>query len=171
MPPRVVAPDTSDPAWDDWPRAADHGLSPTLEDAPRVRAPRPSGDHLLPPSRGLIVRRRWRRLRNGAAWTWGGLLFLLFCWGIWTISLRGSDLLGPMIALVVVCAVATLLFIVARLVGRAVLEQWLGRERLSAWPSHLTVCVFLVIAGIGFLQQTQWIMDGWRWLAEHWPLS
>jgi Mn2+/Fe2+ NRAMP family transporter len=125
----------------------------------------------------MIVRRRWRRLRSGAGWTWTGLSFLLVCWLIWAVSVRGGDPIGPLLALVMVLVFAAFMFVVARLLGRAVLEQTLGRERPSAWPSHLTVCVFVTLAGLAFLQQTQWIQDSWRWLSDSrqslldlWPL-
>lgn len=137
---------------------------PPRDDRPPGPGARPRRHYDLP--QDLIVRRRWRRLRAGAPWTWSGLLTVLFCWGIWAVSLRGGDLLGPVIGLVVVLAVGGLLFVVARLLGRAVLEQSLGRERPSAWPSHMTVGLFLILAGITFLQQTEWIMDSWRWFTN-----
>jgi hypothetical protein len=45
------------------------------------------------------------------------------------------------IGLVLVFATALLLFVLARMLGRALLEQAPGRERPSGWPSHLTVCL------------------------------
>jgi hypothetical protein len=114
----------------------------------------------------MIVRRRWRRLRSGAAWSWTGASFVLVCWGIWVLSVRGNTLVGPMIGLVLVFATGLLLFVLARLLGRAILEQALGRERPSAWPSHLTVGVFLTATGITFLQQIEWIQDTWRWFGD-----
>src|SRR5690606_34853418 len=103
VPPRAATSDTPTPAPDAWGWPADTGLPPARDEAAPVRGSRPSGDRLMEQYRGLIVRRRWRRLRNGAGWTWGGLLFMLFAWGIWAISLRGGDLLTPVIALVLVC--------------------------------------------------------------------
>lgn len=119
-------------------------------------------------SRGMIVRRRGRRLRAGAGWTWTGASFLLVCWGIWVVSVRGTSLAGPVIGLVLVLATGALLFVLARLLGRAILEQAMGRERPSAWPSHLTVAVFLTLTGITFLQQTWWVQDSGRWLGDAW---
>lgn len=127
------------------------------------------------PEPGLMVRRRGRRLRSGAGWTWTGLSFVLVCWGIWAVSVRGTDLLGPLIGLGLVLATGVLLFVLARLLGRTVLEGALGRDRPSAWPSHLTVCGFLVLAGVAFLQQTLWVQDSWQglgdagqWLGDAW---
>ncbi|MPZ29035.1 MAG: hypothetical protein GEV12_22220 [Micromonosporaceae bacterium] len=118
--------------------------------------------------RGMIVRRRGRRLRAGAGWTWTGASFLLVCWGIWVVSVRGTDLAGPVIGLVLVLATGGLLFVLARLLGRAILEQAMGRERPSAWPSHLTVSVFLTLTGVTFLQQTWWVQDSGRWAGDTW---
>lgn len=116
----------------------------------------------------MIVRRRGRRLRSGAGWTWTGASFMLVCWGIWVVSVRGTTMVGPVIGLVLVLATGALLFVLARLLGRAILEHALRRERPSAWPSHLTVCVFLVATGITFLQQTQWVWDSGGWFTETW---
>lgn len=118
--------------------------------------------------RGMIVRRRWRRLRAGAGWTWTGASFLLVCWGIWVVSVRGTNLAGPVIGLVLVLATAGLLFVLARLLGRAILEQAMGRDRPSAWPSHLTVSVFLTLTGVTFLQQTWWVQDSGQWVGDSW---
>jgi hypothetical protein len=129
----------------------------------------------------MIVRRRWKRLRAGAGWTWAGVCWVLICWGIWAVSVRGSGMAGPVVGLLLVLATGALLFTVARLVGRLVVEQGLRRDRPSAWPSHLVVFVFLTAAGIAFLQQTwwigfslDWIGDGWQSLLdtfESWTLS
>lgn len=117
--------------------------------------------------RGMVVRRRGRQLRRGAGWTWTGVSFVTVCWGIWAVSLRGSDLFGPLLGLMLVLVTGALVFTVSRLLGRTVLEGALGRERRSAWPSHLVTCVFLLMAGIAFLQQTRWIVNGWNWLVGH----
>jgi hypothetical protein len=116
----------------------------------------------------MVVRRRWRRLRAGAGWTWSGLTFVLVCWGIWAVSVRGTDVVGPVVGLVLVLACGGLMFVLARLLGRAVLERALQRDRPSAWPSHLTACGFLTLAGLAFLQQTWWIRDAGRWLGDSW---
>ncbi|HEY8472696.1 MAG TPA: hypothetical protein VIL37_08680 [Natronosporangium sp.] len=138
-------------------------LTPTLYDDKS-----PGRDRLAVAPRGMVVRRRWRQLRSGAGWTWTGLCILLTCWGIWVLSVRGTELVGPVIGLVLVLLTGLLLFVLARWLGRAVLERALGRERDSAWPSHLTVCLFFTAAGITFLQQTIWIRDSMSWLGDGW---
>lgn len=152
-------------------------LAPVEPLAPTLRDTSLPGQSRLAASRGMVVRRRWRQLRSGAGWTWTGVCVLLTCWGIWVLSVRGTELVGPVIGLVLVLATGLLLFVLARMLGRAVLERTLHRRRNSAWPSHLTVCVFLTAAGVTFLQQTLWIRDslrwfgeGWAWLTDSWPL-
>ena len=143
------------------PRLSDTADLPAVDPTPPP-ARQSASQRDLP--RPLLVRRRWRRLRAGAAWSWTGLAFLVFFWGVWAVSVRDTELVGPVIGLGLVFAIGALLFLVSRLVGRAVLERWLGRERHSAWPSHLVVGGFWIMAGITFLQQTWWIRDAWQWL-------
>lgn len=152
------------------PGPGDTGDLPRVEPLPATLhdASGPPGRRPPQPPRGMIVRRRWRRLRAGAGWTWTGVTIALVCWGIWVVSVRGTDLVGPVVGLVLVLATALLMFVLARLLGRAVLEGALGRDRPSAWPSHLTVCVFLTLASVTFLQQTPWIRDSWEWVGDAW---
>jgi hypothetical protein len=119
-------------------------------------------------NRGMIVRRRWKTLRAGAGWTWAGVSWVVICWGIWAVSVRASGMAGPLVGLMLVLATGALLFTVARLVGRLVVEQALHRDRPSAWPSHLVVFVFLTAAGIAFLQQTWWIGNSLDWIGDGW---
>jgi hypothetical protein len=107
---------------------------------------------------------RWRTWRRGAGWTVAGLWFVVISWGVWAIS-RGEDLVGSVLAIGVVLATATLVFTVSRLLGRVVLEGSLARQRHTAWPSHLMTFLLLVVGGVGFLQQTWWLVDAWHWLA------
>lgn len=141
------------------PRRDDTGAYPAATAAPASPVA-PS------PPRGMVVRWRWRRLRAGAGWSWTGGSFMVVCWGIWAITLRGGDLLGPVLTLALVFATAGLVFTVCRLLGRAVLENTLGRVRHSAWPSHLTAGGFMTLAGLAFLQQTWWVANGWQWLVD-----
>lgn len=168
-------------------RFTDTADLPLVDPAPPERRVSSRPPQAYPPPPGLIVRHRWRYIRRGAEWTWAGLIMLIICWGIWAIPLRGGDLLGPVLGLTVVLATGLLLFILARLLGRAVYERTLQRERITAWPSHLTVGGFFGLAGVTFLQQTPWVRDTWQWatgvdewavqtwqwiteLADFWPL-
>lgn len=135
-------------------------------DIPRVGGSTAPARPAVAPGRGMIVRRRWRRLRSGAAWSWTGVSILVVCWFVWVVSVRGSTLAGPVIGLVLVLAIGALLFMLARLLGRVILEHGLHRERPSAWPSHLTVFGFWTLTGITFLQQTPWIQDTWQWFGD-----
>jgi hypothetical protein len=117
----------------------------------------------------MVVRRRWRSLRAGGEWTVTGLVIVLICWGTWTLSIRGADLVGPTLWLAVVLVTAAGVFVMARLAGRLLLERALGRQRRTAWPSHLVTGVFLAAAGVGFLRRIPWLIDAWTWVAERLP--
>jgi hypothetical protein len=158
---RPVDPRAARPV-DPWagPRPGD-----TWSDPGRPRA----GSAAPPPARGMVVRRRWRSLRAGGEWTVTGLVILLICWGTWTLSIRGADLLGPTLWLAVVLATGAGVFVMARLAGRLLLERALGRQRRTAWPSHLATGVFLAAAGVGFLRRIPWLIDAWTWVAERLP--
>jgi hypothetical protein len=52
----------------------------------------------------------------------------------------------------------------SRLVGRLILVQRMGRTRRSAKGAHAITGVFLVAAGIAYLQQTQWVVDLYNWV-------
>jgi hypothetical protein len=110
------------------------------------------------------VRYQLRQLRRGGEWSWIGGLFAFVSWGIWTISVRGGDLVVPVLAFVLVLLVATGVFALSRLLGRVVLERGLGRVRRSAWAAHLATGLFLAGAGVAYLGQTPWIMDAWNWV-------
>jgi hypothetical protein len=102
-------------------------------------------------------------LRKGGEWTTSALLFAFVCWGIWAISTDG-DLTTPIVVFVLSLFVAAGLFALARLLGGVILEKQLGRVRRSARGSHLVAAVFLVGVGLAHLQQTEWVMDAYRWV-------
>lgn len=110
------------------------------------------------------LRYQARQLKKGGEWSAAGALFAFVCWGTWAIAERGGSLLTPVVALVLVMLVAAGVFLLCRLLGRVVVERWLGRIRRSAWPSHLVTGVFLGAAGVQYLRQTGWIVDGLTWL-------
>jgi hypothetical protein len=110
------------------------------------------------------VRSQARQLRRGGEWSALGALFAFVCWGTWAISARGGSLAGPVLMLLLVLVVAVGLFGLCRLLGRVVLERSMGRVRRSAWPSHLVTGLFLAAAGVQYLRQVEWIVDGISWL-------
>jgi hypothetical protein len=107
----------------------------------------------------------WRmsELRRGGEWTSAALLFAFVCWGIWAISTDG-DLTTPIIVFVLSLFVAAGLFALARVLGGVILEKQMGRVRRSARGSHIVASVFLVGVGLAHLQQTEWVMDAYRWV-------
>lgn len=138
-------------------RSDDHGsdLDPTLTGAgwTEVRnQPRPP------------LRYQARQLKRGWEWSNIGALFLFVAWGIWAFSERLNGLAGPVLTLLLVLLVAAGVFALCRLLGRMILERTLGRNRHTAWPSHLVTGVFLAAAGVQFLSRTEWVVETLTWL-------
>jgi hypothetical protein len=129
--------------------AADH--EPTGTGWPGAEPPRPR--HTL------------RDLRRGGEWSTAALLFAFVCWGIWALS-SGGDLSTPIIVFVLSVLVAGGLFTLSRWVGRIVLEKQFHRVRRSARGSHLVAAIFLVGVGLAHLQQTDWVMRAFHWVAD-----
>jgi serine/threonine protein kinase len=123
-------------------------LAPDQERAPWPERPREE--------RGML-KRGWELSGIGA-------LFAFICWGVWAASARGR-LAGPLLAFGLVLVVAAGVFAVARLLGRIVLVNRLGRVRRSARAAHAITGVFLVAAGVAYLQQTPWVMQVYRWMS------
>ncbi|GIF40802.1 DNA-directed RNA polymerase II [Actinoplanes xinjiangensis] len=105
--------------------------------------------------------RQWRR---GGEWSSAAVLFAFVGWGIWAISEGGGDLGGPLIIFLVSLCVAAGVFALARLVGRLVLEQRMGRVRHTARGAHMVAGLFLAGVGIAFLRQTGWVMQAVDWV-------
>jgi serine/threonine protein kinase len=91
-----------------------------------------------------------------------GAFFAFICWGIWAASAHGR-LAGPLLAFCLVLLVAAGVFTVARLLGRLILVQRLGRVRRSAQAAHAITGLFLVAAGVAYLQQTPWVVQLYGW--------
>jgi hypothetical protein len=106
-----------------------------------------------------------RTLKLGWEYSGIGAAFAFVCWGIWAASNRG-DLTAPVIAFVVVLAVAGGLFALSRLIGRLVLVQRMGRVRRTARGAHAVAGVFLALAGVAYLRQTPWIVEFLTWLRD-----
>ena len=130
--------------------AADH--EPTGTGWPGAEPPRPR--HTL------------RDLRRGGEWSTAALLFAFVCWGIWAITNSGNNLSTPIIVFLLSVIVAAGLFTLSRWVGRIVLEKQFHRVRRSARGSHLVAAIFLVGVGLAHLQQTDWVMRAFHWVAD-----
>ncbi|HWB38066.1 MAG TPA: DNA-directed RNA polymerase II, partial [Rugosimonospora sp.] len=98
-------------------------------------------------------------LKRGGGWSWFGAIFLFCCWCIWAIANWGHDLTVPAITFGLVLVVAGGLFALARVVGRYVVERWMGRPRRTARLSHLLVAAFLVAVGIAYLREVPWVIS------------
>jgi hypothetical protein len=108
----------------------------------------------------------WSEIRGGGGeWTSAAVLFAFVSWGIWALS-AGGPLGTPVIVFLVTLAVAAGVFCLARIIGHLVLERQMGRSRRSARGSHLVTALFLAGVGIAHLQQTEWVMTAWNWVAD-----
>ena len=105
-----------------------------------------------------------RTLKLGYEYTAIGAAFAFVCWGIWAASSGGGNLVGPVIAFLVVLAVAGGLFALSRLIGRLVLVQRMGRRRATARGAHAVTGIFLALAGLAYLRQTPWVVELLAWI-------
>jgi hypothetical protein len=121
-----------------------------------------AGSRGAPPRAPL--RYQARQLRRGWEWSGIGALFSFVSWGVWVISERGSSIVAPAVAFALVLVVAVGVFQLCRLLGRVVIERSLGRPRRSAWLSHLATGMFLAAAGVQYLRQTEWVVNGITWM-------
>lgn len=119
------------------------------------------------PQRRLPVGLRMRQLRRGGRWSVTGALFAFVCWGIWAVSAR-ADLTTPVVTFVLTLLVAAGLFALCRTVGRVVVERHFGRVRRSARGAHLVTGLFLAGVGVGYLRQTEWVVELWNGLIVLW---
>jgi hypothetical protein len=118
-----------------------------------------------------------RRLSDGWGFSAAGLLIAFCGWGLWAAAGRGTGK-SPMPALILMLAVAILVFVVARFVGYVIIQGMLGRVRLHARWTHLTTGIFLTVSGITYFLSTSWLInsgdlvrDGLTWLGAHVPKS
>jgi hypothetical protein len=133
---------------------------------PKSPAPEPTGMVIDPvepdryrPQRG----ERARTLKIGWELSGTGAFIAFICWGLWAID-SGGKLAGPVIAFLIVLAVAVGVFALTRLVGRLLLEQRLGRIRRTAKGAHALTGLFLAAAGVAYLRQVDWVLSAWNWL-------
>lgn len=114
---------------------------------------------------GLPTPRQAKAWKVGGWWSTWGVFFAFCCWGTWAISHRGSVssviLLGTF---PVILAVGLLAFLVSRMIGRVLMDSWRTQPRKTAKLAHFITFVYFVLAGIGYLRMTTWIIDGLNWL-------
>ena len=109
---------------------------------------------------------RARALKIGWEFTGTGAFIAFICWGLWAADSKGT-LTGPVVAFIIVLAVAAGVFALTRLLGRLILEQRLGKIRRTAKGAHALTGLFLAGAGIAYLRQVDWVMSAWNWLGGH----
>lgn len=132
----------------------------------------PQGPDVTPPPQAprrpprAPMRYQMQTLKRGGGWTWFGAVIAFLGWSIWAIDNRGYNLFVPLLAFALVLLVGAGLFVVLRLVGRLVLERWLGRTRRSAVLSHLGTAAYLATVGVEYLRQTPWVMHAVAWVQQ-----
>ena len=132
----------------------------------------PQGPDVTPPPQAprrpprAPMRYQMQMLKRGGGWTWFGAVIAFLGWSIWAIDNRGYNLFVPLLAFALVLLVGAGLFVVLRLVGRLLLERWLGRTRRSAVLSHLGTAAYLATVGVEYLHQTPWVMHAVAWVQQ-----
>jgi serine/threonine protein kinase len=134
-------------------------------------APTPEPTGVAPPAEPRRypkppVRDQVRVLRQGGGWSWFGGIFAFVCWSIWFVANRPAKPVVPVFAFAVVLLVGAGLFALQRLLGRYLLERWLGRERRTARLSHMGNALYLCAVGVAYLAETSWVTSLWNWLAR-----
>jgi hypothetical protein len=104
-------------------------------------------------------------LKRGSKLSMTGGIFAFVCWALWAASSRGR-LSGPLIAFAVVLGVAIGIFMLTRLLGRLILEERFGRIRHGATGAHAVTGLFLVVAGLAYLQRTSWVGGLTAWFRD-----
>jgi serine/threonine protein kinase len=118
-----------------------------------------------PPPWRIGLREDPQALKRGSEFTVVGAFFAFICWGVWAAAARGR-LTVPLISFALVLAVAAGVFMMTRLLGRLILVQRMGRSRHTAKGAHALTGLFLVVSGVAYLRQTQWILDFYTWLSD-----
>lgn len=105
-----------------------------------------------------------RLLKRGGGWSWFGGIVAFIGWSVWAIANRGHSLFVPLLEFALVLLVGVGLFTLLRLLGRLVVERWMGRRRRTARLAHLGTALYLVAVGVAYLQATPWVMRVVSWV-------
>ncbi|WP_433610378.1 protein kinase domain-containing protein [Dactylosporangium sp. CA-139114] len=173
VPPPVSAPPVSGAP------VSSGGVAVNADGVPQMRgrakvvprpAPEPTGvmdfePQQQPPRYSPPRGERARQLKLGWEYTGTGAVIAFICWGLWALDSAGS-LNGPFIAFLVVLVVAVGVFALARLLGRLIIEQRLGRPRRSARGAHAITGLFLAAAGIAYLREVSFAVTAYHWVKD-----
>ncbi len=108
-----------------------------------------------------------RSLADGWGFSATGLIVAFAGWGLYAVAGRGR-LHMPFVGFLVTVTVAVGLFAVSRWLGYVVLGRLLHRPRPHARWAHSITGLFLAAAGVSYLVQTSWMVDGSGWLSDGW---
>jgi hypothetical protein len=140
---------------------------PTTEMPPILPVSPPAGRSSRPVSWQRVSRPSLRSLSDGWGFTATGLLVAFCGWGFWAAAGRGT-INAPYFGLLFMLVVGLGVFALTRFLGLIVLERMLGRPRVHARWSHLLTGLFLTVAGISYIANTSWLVDGIDWIREQW---
>ena len=154
-----------------------YGRAPVPGPAPAVREPTAQMPHYeLPSARSRPPRAvSWQRssrpalrsLADGWGFTATGLVVGFCGWGFWAAAGRGT-ISAPYLGLLFMLFVGAGVFALSRLLGYFVVAQMLGRPRLHARWAHLLTGLFLTVAGISYVANTAWLVQGIDWIRDQW---
>ena len=130
-----------------------------------------------PAAHGGLPRVSWQRSGSAARRTmfdgWGftatGLLVAFCGWGVWAVGAARSDAVPAGLGFLALVLVAALVFAVLRLASRLVFEWILHRKRPHARWAHFFTGAYLTVAGMAYLANARWLLDGVAWLQNQWP--
>jgi hypothetical protein len=109
-----------------------------------------------------------RTLFDGWGFTAFGLLVAFCGWGIWAAGGGGAGTVPAYVGFLVVVLVGAIVFAVLRLSSRLVVERMLGRRRPHARWSHFLTGLYLTVAGVAYVANTSWLVDGVAWIRDQW---
>jgi eukaryotic-like serine/threonine-protein kinase len=139
---------------------------PTAEMPPFEPLPRPTRA-ARPVSWQRSSRPALRSLADGWGFTATGLVVGFCGWGFWAAAGRGA-ISAPYLGLLFMLFVGAGVFVLSRFFGYIVVEQTLRRPRLHARWAHLLTGLFLTVAGISYIANTSWLVEGIDWLRDQW---
>jgi hypothetical protein len=106
-----------------------------------------------------------RTLSDGWGFTFFGVLVLVCGWGIWAAA-ESRAFIQPLVDPVLVLLVGALVFVVMRSASRVVLVGMLQRSRPHARWSHFFTGVFLTAAGVSYVANSAWLIQGAEWIRQ-----
>jgi hypothetical protein len=155
-----------------------YGRAPVPTPAPALREPTaemppfdlppPKPKAAAPPvSWQRVSRPALRSLADGWGFTAAGLVVAFCGWGFWAAAGRGT-ISAPYLGLLFMLVVGLGVFVLSRFLGYVLLEQMMRRPRQHARWAHLLTGLFLTVAGLSYVANTSWLLEGIDWVRDQW---